>query len=325
VVEAGKPFTFNVEVSGSIKARASKCSLASVVEQAIAENKGEIEKRKATPETNKKTAADTPDQISGPSCPTLVATWEQHKCEAAEDKVLTLVKTEQLAFLSKTSVMVPCTSSSTGSSAASSGCRDLATNPHLGISSPGVCKQGEGCAIASEVGGRMNYISLYEQRAGIYKITLQASWPLDSPAASASNAGGAEAKAVIEKEVIVTVLPSWLESIPLEENAVITPLSQGAPTGAPGTNSTSIKVNEVQKIRYRLKDYFGNTIQHSSLQSSQTASNAQATGSASSSLNVDWTSAFDSWDRDVAATYTEELVNDMITIRHVSSQHPIIK
>jgi len=178
----------------------------------------------------------------------------------------------------------------------------------------------------------MNYISLYEQRAGIYKITLRASWPLNT---NTQNTGEAEARAEVEKckvekEVVVTVLPSWLESIPLEENAVITPQSKGTPPGAPAANSKTIKVNEVQTIRYSLKDYFGNTIQRSSLQSSQTTSNAQASGNksskpASSLLAVNWTSAFDSWDRDVDATYTEEFVNDLITIRHENVQHPIIK
>jgi hypothetical protein len=81
----------------------------------------------------------------------------------------------------------------------------------------------------------------------------------------------------------------------------------------------------VQTIRYSLKDYFGNTIQHSSPPSSQAASNAQASGPVSSLLAVDWPSAFDSWDRDVDATYTEEFVNDLITIRHEHVQHPIIK
>jgi hypothetical protein len=68
----------------------------------------------------------------------------------------------------------------------------------------------------------------------------------------------------------------------------------------------------VQKIRYRLKDYFGNTIKPASssslLQSSHLAH-----------------SAFESWNKDVAATYTDEFVNDLITIRHENAQHPIIK
>jgi hypothetical protein len=147
----------------------------------------------------------------------------------------------------------------------------------------------------------MNYISLYEQRAGIYKITLRASWPLgaEEEPASATNTGESNAKAEVEKEVIVTVLPSWLESIPLEENAAITPQSKGTPTGAPAAKSTSIKVNEVQMIRYSLKDYFGNTIQPSSLQSSQTASKAQVSGPVfnekiAALLAVNWTSSFDS-------------------------------
>jgi hypothetical protein len=53
-------------------------------------------KRKAVPKANDetKTAAGRPAQVSGPSCPELVATWKRNDCGAAEDKELQIVKIE---------------------------------------------------------------------------------------------------------------------------------------------------------------------------------------------------------------------------------------
>ena len=53
----------------------------------------------ANNEAKTKTAADRSAQVAAkdikwPSCPTLVATWKQHKCGAAEDKVLNITKIE---------------------------------------------------------------------------------------------------------------------------------------------------------------------------------------------------------------------------------------
>jgi hypothetical protein len=64
--------------------------LESVVEQDMAA------KRKAVPKANDetKTAAGRPAQVSGPSCPELVATWKRNDCGAAEDKELQIVKIE---------------------------------------------------------------------------------------------------------------------------------------------------------------------------------------------------------------------------------------
>jgi hypothetical protein len=90
-----------------------------------------------------------------------------------------VLKVEQLASLTSGSAPIPCSSSSSASHTPSSGCRDLSIRPYLGISAATTCKKGEGCGIAAEDGGRMNYVSLYEQITGVYKITLKASWNTD--------------------------------------------------------------------------------------------------------------------------------------------------
>lgn len=85
----------------------------------------------------------------------------------------------------------------------------------------------EGCEITREDDGRVNYVSLYERRAGVYRLALSAGLN-DTSSSAVAMAGTLEP---VVKYVLVTVLPSRLESIPIDlhlgSNINITALVKG--------------------------------------------------------------------------------------------------
>jgi hypothetical protein len=185
----------------------------------------------------------------------------------------------------------------------------------------------EGCEITREDDGRINYVSLYERRAGVYRLALEA---VVSGKAGVPKPAGTRRTL---KYVLVTVLPSRLESIPIDlshvANANITAFDKGVPKN---TQSPPIKVGEIQTISYCLKDFFNNTIRSSGIDASARATQQQQSHEVSSAASAGWqppeldpSRSWDSWDKDIAATYTEDYVDDLITIKHKNGEWPVTK